>query len=59
MLEYAYRLNIIFPKGRIDSNSLQEFFERLAGILAKKTFERGKKGFYRTYISTKPIFCPI
>jgi 5-methylcytosine-specific restriction enzyme subunit McrC len=50
MLEYAYRLNIIFPEGLINSNSLQEFYERLASILAKKTLERGKKGFYRTYL---------
>jgi 5-methylcytosine-specific restriction enzyme subunit McrC len=55
--EYAYRLNIIFPKGLVDSNSLQESYERLAAILAKKTLERGKKGFYRTYLD-KTDFLP-
>jgi 5-methylcytosine-specific restriction enzyme subunit McrC len=51
MLEYAYQLkDVIIFKDLIDCASLQDFYERLAAILAKKTLERGRKGFYRSYV---------
>lgn len=52
MWEYAYRLKSIeFLPDLFQSESLQEFYEHLASILAKKILDRGRKGFYRTYIS--------
>jgi len=50
MLEYGYRLRIRFLEGLWDSNSLEEFYERLANILARRVLDRGRKGFYRAYI---------
>jgi 5-methylcytosine-specific restriction enzyme subunit McrC len=50
MLEYGYRLKIRFLEGLWDSNSLEEFYERLANILARRVLDRGRKGFYRAYI---------
>src|SRR2546423_274494 len=35
MLEYAYRLNALEFRGMTDSNSLDEFYERFAAVLAK------------------------
>jgi 5-methylcytosine-specific restriction enzyme subunit McrC len=51
MLEYAYRLKSFqFLEGLVDCRSLEEFYERLASILAKRVLDRGRKGFYRAYI---------
>ncbi|MBN2154874.1 MAG: restriction endonuclease [Candidatus Lokiarchaeota archaeon] len=51
MLEYAYNLkNFKFIQGLMDSASLEDFYERLAVILAKRILDRGKKGFYRSYL---------
>lgn len=51
MLEYAYRLKSFrFLDGLIDCNSLEEFYERLAMILARRTMDRGRRGFYRAYL---------
>jgi 5-methylcytosine-specific restriction enzyme subunit McrC len=51
MLEYAYRLkNFLFLDGLIESKSLEDFYERLANILARRILDRGRKGFYREYI---------
>jgi 5-methylcytosine-specific restriction enzyme subunit McrC len=51
MLEYAYRLESFqFLKGLIDCKSLADFYERLANILAHRVLDRGRKGFYRTYV---------
>lgn len=50
MLEYAYRLQSIrFPEGLMDADSLRDFFERLARILAERTLDRIRKGVYRAY----------
>jgi len=56
MLEYAYRLNSwkFFPD-LIQTESLAEFYESLAEILAKKVLERGRKGFYRKYLSQEEV----
>ncbi|MDF0556707.1 restriction endonuclease [Kamptonema sp. UHCC 0994] len=50
MLDYAYKFNINFPKGQIKSESLEQVYERLANILAKKIIERCCKGLYRDYL---------
>ena len=50
MLEYAYRMKIRFLEGLWDSNSLEEFYERLANILAHRILDRGRRGFFREYI---------
>ena len=41
MLEYAYHLKTFkFLDGLIDSQSLEEFYERLAGVLAQRVLSR-------------------
>jgi 5-methylcytosine-specific restriction enzyme subunit McrC len=50
MLEYAYRLEFKILAGLIDCESLVEFYERLAHILARRVLDRGRKGFYRAYL---------
>jgi len=52
MWEYAYRLNSfhILPELFL-CKSMQEFYGQLASILAKRIIDRGRKGFYRTYLS--------
>lgn len=50
MLEYAYNLDFKLLPGLVDSQSLAEFYERLAHILARRVLDRGRKGFYRAYI---------
>ena len=51
MLEYAYRLRQfeLLP-GIVGSESLQDFYERLAAVLAKRVLERSRRGLYRAYI---------
>lgn len=52
MLEYAYNLNQFkILDGMMDADSLIEFYERLANILAKRVLERSRKGFYRSYLN--------
>lgn len=51
MLEYAYRLNFVIWDELVDCQSLADFYERLAHILARRVIERGRKGFYRAYLS--------
>ena len=51
MLEYAYRLKSFrFLEGLVECQSLEEFYERLANVLAKRVLDRGRKGFYRAYL---------
>jgi 5-methylcytosine-specific restriction enzyme subunit McrC len=51
MLEYAYRLKSFrFLEGLKPCRSLEEFYERLAHILARRILDRARKGFYRTYL---------
>lgn len=51
MLEYAYNLKSFqFLEGLVDCASLEDFYERLANVLARRVLDRGRKGFYRTYI---------
>jgi 5-methylcytosine-specific restriction enzyme subunit McrC len=51
MLEYAYRLEFTVLDDLMACQSLVEFYERLAHILARRILERGRKGFYRAYLS--------
>ena len=51
MLEYAYRLKSFrFLEGLVACQSLEEFYERLASVLARRALDRGRKGFYRAYL---------
>ncbi len=52
MLEYAYKLKSFrFLEGLVDCQSLAEFYERLANILALRVLDRERKGLYRAYLS--------
>jgi 5-methylcytosine-specific restriction enzyme subunit McrC len=52
MLEYAYRLQSFeFLDDLVGCQSLEEFYERLANVLAKRVLDRARKGFYRAYLS--------
>jgi len=52
MLEYAYRLESFkFLDDLFESKSLEEFYERLANVLARRIVDRSRKGLYRTYLA--------
>jgi len=52
MLEYAYRLKSFrFLDGIIECESINDFYEHLAKILALRILDRSRRGFYREYIS--------
>jgi 5-methylcytosine-specific restriction enzyme subunit McrC len=53
MLEYAYRLNFEILAGLVQCQSLPEFYERLAHILAQRVLDRARQGFYRAYLSQR------
>jgi len=50
MLEYAYQIELKTIDGWMHCRSLEEFYNRLANILARRVLDRARKGFYRTYI---------
>ncbi|AFZ24397.1 McrBC 5-methylcytosine restriction system component [Cylindrospermum stagnale PCC 7417] len=51
MLEYAYNLkSFSFLEGLINCESIEDFYNRLAYILAQKIIERCRKGLYRAYV---------
>ena len=51
MLEVAYHLQSFrFLKGLFDAAALEEFYERLAHILAQRIVERFRKGIYSAYV---------
>jgi len=53
MLEYAYQLtkkSFDFLEGLIDCQSIEDFYSRLAHLLARRILDRGRKGFYRAYV---------
>jgi len=50
MLEFAYRLKQLEFPGLIDCGSLEEIFERLAHVLARRVLARGRRGFHREYV---------
>ncbi len=50
MLEYAYELDIFhLPDELADCSSLEDFYNRLAKLLAVQVLNRARKGFYRAY----------
>ena len=52
MLEYAYNLKSFhILEGEIDSQTLEDLYERLANILARRVLDRGSKGFHRSYVA--------
>ncbi|MBD2210098.1 restriction endonuclease [Nostoc linckia FACHB-104] len=51
MLEYVYKFNNFrFLDGLMNCESLQDFYNYLAHLLAQKIIERCRKGLYRTYL---------
>ena len=47
MLEYAYQLKSFeILEGLVDCHSMEEFYERLANILARRVIDRGRKGVF-------------
>ncbi|MEH2242951.1 McrC family protein [Nostoc sp.] len=51
MMEYAYNLKgFRFLEGLMDCESLEDFYNNLAHILADKVLEQSRKGLYRTYL---------
>lgn len=52
MLEYAHDLKSFrFSEGLVNCQTLEEFYERLADILARRILNRSRQGFYCAYIS--------
>ncbi len=50
MWEYAYKLKSFhFLDGLIDCQSLEEFYEHLASVLARLVLDRSRKGLYLEY----------
>lgn len=51
MWEYAYDLrHFQLLEGLVDAQSMPEFYERLAYILAQRVLQRSRQGFHRTYL---------
>src|SRR5688572_10570849 len=51
MFDYAYKLRSFeFLSEVTDSESLEDFYQELANILAKRVLDRGRKGYYRAYV---------
>lgn len=50
MFEWAYRLDPGWLAGLYDAHALEEFYERLAMILARRTLDRGRRGFHHRYV---------
>jgi 5-methylcytosine-specific restriction enzyme subunit McrC len=56
MLEYEYDLKAFhLLEGQFDADSMRDFYERLAGILARRLMERARNGLYKTYIGESDI----
>lgn len=52
MLEYAYRLqSFTVLDGLTASESVPDFYRRLARLLARRVLERGRNGFHRAYLA--------
>ncbi len=52
MLEYAYRLKSFKVLDDLyTASSIEDFYERLAGMLARRVLDRSRKGLYRSYLS--------
>jgi 5-methylcytosine-specific restriction enzyme subunit McrC len=51
MMEYAYQFDFKIMDGVFDCATLEEFYERLVNVLAKRILNRQRKGLYRSYVS--------
>lgn len=49
MLEYAFHID--FLDGRFTCETLEDYFERLAEFLAQSVLTRGRRGWYREYVT--------
>jgi 5-methylcytosine-specific restriction enzyme subunit McrC len=50
MLEYAYRQEFEIPGDLFDADTVEDLFERLAMVLARRVLDRARQGLYRTYV---------
>ena len=50
MWEYAYQFDFDFLEGLMACDSLREFYEQLANILARRVLDRARRGFHRAYV---------
>ena len=51
MLEYAYQIDFKLFEGLVECDTLQEFYERLANVLAKRVIDRQRRGLHRKYVT--------
>ena len=52
MLEYAYRLDAFRgPEDVVGARTIQEIYESLARVLARRVRDRGRKGLHRMYVA--------
>lgn len=52
MLEVAYNLKSFkFLEGSIETLSLEDLFERIVSVLARRVLDRVRKGLYRAYVT--------
>ncbi len=51
MLEWAHSANFRVLDGVMGCQSLEEFFARIANILAKRVSDRARRGLYRKYVA--------
>lgn len=51
MLEVAHRTKFQILPGMVAADSLDEFYDRLAGILARRILDRARKGYHRAYLA--------
>ena len=51
MLEWAYRLRSFeFLEGIAECDSVEEFYEQLASVLARRVLDRARRGLYGNYV---------
>jgi len=55
MLEYAYDIGAFGDRDKsvFGASSLQEFYERLANVLARRVLNRARRGLYRSYLEKR------
>ncbi len=51
MLEYAYKVGEFLPRDMAQVQTLEELFERLALVFARRVLDRARKGLYRAYVA--------
>lgn len=50
MLEFAYRQQFEIPGDLFEVETVEDLFERLAMVLARRVLDRARQGLYRTYV---------